>query len=269
MNLIWSCIHYLSYNAISPNMPKGPYLHNTCRMPVTMDADREGGCGRRWILKGEIRNRFNLISEERLNNFELNNENLMKIGWKNKKVMTLWSFANFHETFLETSIWICKWVSWWCHSLTTCHIVCTYNFENVNILPKFVIVCPSYQDILQLTLFCIYSERKSKILTSEILNFCHFCVQNKWKIVRRWHHQLTHLHIHIDWSRNVSSKFAKVQSVITSLLFNRFLSSFHCFVWNFYSFFRNKVKPVPDFPFKVESEILNSQPAPKQDCMIY
>ena len=33
--------------------------------------------------------------------------------------------------------------------------------------------------------------------------------------MRRWHHQLTHLHIHIDWSRNVSWKFAKPKSVIT------------------------------------------------------
>ena len=30
-------------------------------------------------LKGEIQNRFNLISEERVTNFEQNSENLMKI----------------------------------------------------------------------------------------------------------------------------------------------------------------------------------------------
>ena len=45
-----------------------------------------------------------------------------------------------------------------------------------------------------------------------------------------WHYQLTHLHIHIDVSRNVSWKFAKLESVITSLFVNRFSSSFHCFV---------------------------------------
>ena len=55
-------------------------------------------------------------------------------------------------------------------------------------------VCPSYKDILELALFCIYSERnygKSNILIAEIRN-CHFCVQNEWKTVRQWHHQLTH-----------------------------------------------------------------------------
>ena len=153
--------------------------------------------------------------------------------------MTLWSFANFHKTFLDQSIWICKWVSWWCHHLTTCHIFCTSNFENFNILPKYVIVCPSYQDILRLTLFCIYLERnlgKSNILIAKIWIFCHFCVQNEWKIVRRWHHHLTHLHIHIDWSRNVSWKFAKLQSVITSLFFNRFSSGYYCYVWKFLLF---------------------------------
>ena len=40
------------------------------------------------------------------------------------------------------------------------------------------------------------------------------------KLWGEWHHQLTLLHIHIDWSKNiyVSCKFAKLQSVITSLL---------------------------------------------------
>ena len=107
-------------------------------------------------------------------------------------------------------------------------------FEYFHILPKLVIVYPSYQAILELTLYYIYSERnwgKSHVLIAEIWNFCHFCVQNEWEIVRRWHHQFAHLHIHIDWSRNVSLKFAKLQSVITSLFFNRFSSGFHCFVF--------------------------------------
>ena len=126
--------------------------------------------------------------------------------------MTFWSFANFHKTFLDQSIWICKWASWWCHRLTICHIFCTSIFEKFNILPKLVIVCFSYQDILELTLFYISSERnwgKSNVLLAEIWNFCHFCIQSEWKIVRRWHHQLAHLHIHSDWSRTVSWKFVK------------------------------------------------------------
>ena len=39
--------------------------------------------------KGELRNRFNLISEERVKFCEQNSENLMKIGWKIRK---LWHF---------------------------------------------------------------------------------------------------------------------------------------------------------------------------------
>ena len=70
----------------------------------------------------------------------------------------------------------------------------------------------------------------------KILKFSKFYVQNIWQVVRWWHHQLTHLHIHIDWSRNVKLwKFAKLQSVITSLFFNRFSSGFHCYVWNFFT----------------------------------
>ena len=40
-------------------------------------------------IKGEFRNWFNLISEERVKKIEQNSENLMKIGWKIRK---LWHF---------------------------------------------------------------------------------------------------------------------------------------------------------------------------------
>ena len=94
----------------------------------------------------------------------------------------------------------------------------------------------------------------SNILIAEIWNFCHFCVQNEWKIVRRWHHQLTHLHIHTDWSRNVSWKFAKLQNFITSLFFNRFSSGFHCSVQKILLFL---LKSAPDFPFKMRKECIS------------
>ena len=35
-------------------------------------------------IKGELQNRFNLISEERVKFCEQNSENLMKIGWTRK-----------------------------------------------------------------------------------------------------------------------------------------------------------------------------------------
>ena len=52
------------------------------------------GCAFYWrvgtcLLKGELRNRFNIISEERVKFSEQNSENLMKIGWKIRK---LWHF---------------------------------------------------------------------------------------------------------------------------------------------------------------------------------
>ena len=67
----------------------------------------------------------------------------------------------------------------------------------------------------------------------KISKFSKFYVQNIWQVVRWWHQQLTHLHIHIDWSRNVLWKFAKLQNVITSLFFDRFSSGFHYYVWKF------------------------------------
>ena len=41
------------------------------------------------LLKGEIRNSFNLILEEKVKQFKHNSENLMKIGWQIRK---LWHF---------------------------------------------------------------------------------------------------------------------------------------------------------------------------------
>ena len=52
--------------------------------------------------------------------------------------------------------------------------------------------------------------------------FSKFHIQYIWKIVRAWHHQLAHLNIHKDWSRNVSWKNVKFQNAITSLFLIRF-----------------------------------------------
>ena len=61
----------------------------------------------KWLMiKEELHNRFNLISEERVTIFKHNSEKLMKIGWKIRK---LWHFEVsqiFKKTFLDQSIWI-------------------------------------------------------------------------------------------------------------------------------------------------------------------
>ena len=116
--------------------------------------------------------------------------------------MTFWSFANFSQNIswpVDMNMQMSE-LMMSSPSLFAIYFVHKF-FEKFNILPKLVIVCFSYQDILELTLFYIYSERnwgKSNVLLAEIWNFCHFCIQSEWKIVRRWHHQLTHLHIHSD-----------------------------------------------------------------------
>ena len=45
-------------------------------------------------FKGEVQSWSNLISEERVKFSEQNSENLMKIGWKIRK---LWNFFKFHK----------------------------------------------------------------------------------------------------------------------------------------------------------------------------
>ena len=55
---------------------------------------------------------------------------------------------------------------------------------------------------------------------------------------RWWHHQLNHLHIHIDCSTNVSMKITEIQNFISSLfcirlhqIFSILFEMFYCFYW--------------------------------------
>ena len=77
---------------------------------------------------------------------------------------------------------------------------------------------------------------KSNILIAEIWNFCHFCVQNEWKIMRRWHHQLTHLNIHIDWSRYICFlKICETSECHSFLIFQPVFVRFSLFCSNFFT----------------------------------
>ena len=76
--------------------------------------------------------------------------------------------------------------------------------------------------------FTCLSKKKRKLST--------FYIQNTWKIVRRWHHHLTHLHIHIDCSRNVL-KITKILNFISSLFLSNLHQIFTVLFEMFYSFY--------------------------------
>ena len=108
-----------------------------------------------FLLKGQVRSWSNLISEDRVNISEQNSENLMKIGWKIRK---LWHFEVsqiFRKHFLTSRYeYANEWVDDVIASLLAIYFVHNFFFPQ----KKLLIVCPPYQDILVLTLFCIYSE---------------------------------------------------------------------------------------------------------------
>ena len=69
-----------------------------------------------------------------------------------------------------------------------------------------------------LNLFLILSLKFSFILQDNSVMMIWMQVedtQNTWKIVRRWGHQLSHVHLHIDW--NVSLKITMITNFISSL----------------------------------------------------
>ena len=43
---------------------------------------------------------------------------------RNEEDMEFWNVLFLQKTFLVQSLWIFKWVSWWCHSLTIFYTFC-------------------------------------------------------------------------------------------------------------------------------------------------
>ena len=73
-------------------------------------------------FKGEVQSRITIISKERVK--------ISHTRIRNKEVETFRNINFFRKTFLDQSLWIFKWASWWCHALTIFHMYCIWNFEN-------------------------------------------------------------------------------------------------------------------------------------------
>ena len=54
------------------------------------------------------------------------------------------NFTNFQETFLDQSIWICKWVSWWCHHLTIFNSFCKQKWHKFHISAMRMLDLPQF-----------------------------------------------------------------------------------------------------------------------------
>ena len=87
-------------------------------------------------FKEELHNRFNLISEERVNIFTHNSENLMKIGWKIRK---LWHFEVsqiFTKHFLTSRY---EYANEWVDDVITSLLAIYF----VHKILKILIFCPN------------------------------------------------------------------------------------------------------------------------------
>ena len=182
------------------------------------------------VLKGLKKNS---TTEERVKNFKHNSENLMKIGWKIRKLWHL-KFRKFSRNI--------SWPVDMNMQMSEVMMSSPHNFSFIlytEMKKKKKKNHISAMRMLDLPLIPLWN-RCSIMLTPIYLdmrdilsqvwakyqNFSKFYVQNRW-----WHHQLTHLHIHIDWSRNVLWKFAKLQSVITSF-FTVMFEKIYSFFWD-------------------------------------
>ena len=88
LNNLWllpiSTLNYINYGHSAQNL-RYPFILNLSA--TFKDTNLVGEVFA--VFKGEVRSWFNLISEERVKFSEQNSENLMKIGWKIRK---LWNF---------------------------------------------------------------------------------------------------------------------------------------------------------------------------------
>ena len=89
-----------------------------------------------WSVKEELHNRFNLSLEERVKKFKHNSENLMKIGWKIRK---LWHFE-FSQIFTKhflTSRY--EYANEWVDDVITSLLAIYF----VHTILKILIFCPN------------------------------------------------------------------------------------------------------------------------------
>ena len=126
---------------------------------------------------------------------------------KNKEDMNLWIFLIFNETFLEQSIWICKWVD----VVASKILFFFFLLKHVKVSPHIKICRSKHSAFIQsgYKASFTFSFRKYGIFVISVNK-----IHGK---VRQWH-QLIHLHIHIDCSRNVSLKIMEIQNFMAGIL---------------------------------------------------
>ena len=199
-------------------------------------------------IKGEIRSRIAWVkSIERINIFEQNSEHF-EVNWI--KRYEILNFLNFHRNIswkVNVNMQMSELMMSSPHNYFP-YILFTEIMQKLNAestLKKCRIMCGViYFDMG----ICFYMFEK------KIIQLSKFHIQITWKIMRRWNHQLTHLH-HNYCSRNVSLKITKMQNFISSLFSIWFTSNCHCSVRNVL-FFLWVLNLDPTFSFNVESDMV-------------
>ena len=176
--------------------------------------------------------------------------------------MTILNFPYFQKTFLDQSLWIFNWVSEvmmsYPHNLQKMtkisfsgkHVTVNVTFYPPKINEKWCLFWHTC------TCTCIFQYR-AMLLSVSAKKSKNFNISYIiWQIVRVWHHHLTQLNIHKDWSRSVFRKYGKFQNVLCNFLISypNFII-FVSFCREFFSsFFLNYCNFGPDFPFKKEKK---------------
>ena len=164
-----------------------------------------------------------------------------QIGWKIRK---LWHFDSLYKSSKHFLMQLCmnaKWASWWCHDLTIWHLsfaqkwlkschICTY--ENSWLASIWIDV----EYVNSNTAW--YEGHTIAIISPKYWIFPIWCHRNIWQVVRRWHHELAHLHIHIGQEmfcenlRNfkvyITSEFFRPNLIKFSIIVHKILHLLKC-----------------------------------------
>ena len=117
-------------------------------------------------------------------------------------------------------MWICKWVSWRPSPHFFSFSFLDVIFFYINISQTCNSTSRPYKTYRSQHYFAFIHSRLIRhcLMTSWNWDFCHFCAQNEWKIVRRWHIQLTYLHIMYRVLKKCFMNIAGIQNGIIYLL---------------------------------------------------
>ena len=188
-----------------------------------------------WVLKGEIHSKIEWNSKRKSTFFPTDQWKNYENWMRNKEDMTFWNFTFFRKTFLDQSLWIFKWASWWCHTPHNFSYILYMKFWNGSYRSKHIPIskCIRVNIISHLLWVVIRQVLYSHSWNMRFLSFLYM----KWiEICEGMTSSIAHLNIHkYDWSSQCFPQKCEISKCHYFLIsYPIFIIFLHCSVGNIF-----------------------------------